>query len=309
MKKFKIHIVILLFLLVGLNGFSQQDPMYTQYMNNPISINPAFAGSRGISSLTGVFRKQWVGISGTPTTSSISYNSLAKKYDFGMGATLLYDVLGPVSQTGLFVDYAYPIRFENGKVLSLGLKGGFSLLDINTLGLRYNDSGDQQIPMVNESYFLPNFGIGAFYHTNDFYLGLSVPKLIRNSFDKSETEYSYLSREEMHVFLMAGYILELTEDIDFKPSMITRYANGSPLSVELTATFMLSDKIWLGGMYRFGDGLGGLVRWQVNHKIHLGYSYDMSNNALKAYNSGSHEIFIGIDFIDKEDFEAIKRFF
>lgn len=309
MKSFKIHIAILLFLLIGMKGFSQQDPMYTQYMNNPLSVNPAIAGSRDISSLTGVFRKQWVGIEGAPTTSSLSYNSLVKKYDFGLGATLLYDALGPVSQTGLFVDYAYPIRFENGKVLSLGLKGGFSLFDINTNSLRYNDAGDQQISITDESYFLPNFGIGAFYHTEDFYLGFSVPKLIRNTFDKSGTDLSYLDREEMHMFLMSGYIFKLTEDIDFKPSFITRYASGSPLSIDLTATVMLMDKIWLGAMYRFGDSFGGLIRWQVNQKIHIGYSYDMSHNTLKAFNSGSHEIFIGIDFIDKDDFDAIKRFF
>lgn len=309
MKNIKIQAVIIIFLLIGLKGFSQQDPMYTQYMNNPLSINPAFAGSRDISSLTGVFRKQWVNVVGAPTTTGISYNSLVKKYDFGIGATLLYDALGPVSQTGLFIDYAYPIRFEKGKVLSLGLKGGFSLYDINTQPLRYNDSGDQQITVSNESYFLPNFGIGVYYQSPDFYMGLSLPKLIRNSLDKNTTENTYLNREEWHLFLMAGYILELSNNIDFKPSLITRYAVGAPLSIELTGTIMLSDKIWIGAMYRFGDSFGGLVRWQVNHKIHLGYSYDMSHSTLRAFNSGTHEIFIGIDFIDKEDFEKIKRFF
>jgi len=77
----------------------------------------------------------------------------------------------------------------------------------------------------------------------------------------------------------------------------------------VNATFMLYDKIWLGAMYRFGDSFGGLIRWQVNPKIHLGYSYDLNHSELKAFNRGSHEIFIGFDFISKDKFSTIKRFF
>jgi len=309
MKNFKLHIVSLLLLLVGIKGFTQQDPMYTQYMSNPIVVNPAYAGSRDVGSITGVFRKQWVGIEGTPTTSSLSYNSPIRKYNFGVGGSLLYDAIGPVTQTGLYLDYAYRIRFEGEGILSLGLKGGFNYFYINYQGLRKNDP-DVDVDLVqNEALFLPNFGIGAYYYTEKLYLGLSVPKLLRNSLDKNKNTFDHLNREEWHTFLMGGYIFEVTQNIDFKPSFITRFATGSPLSLEVNATFMLYDKIWLGAMYRFGDSFGGLIRWQVNPKIHLGYSYDLNHSELKAFNRGSHEIFIGFDFISKDKFSTIKRFF
>jgi type IX secretion system PorP/SprF family membrane protein len=297
MKKIKLQLITILLLILGLNGFAQQDPMYTQYMNNPIVVNPAYAGSRGVGNLTGVFRKQWVGINGSPTTSSLSYNAPIRRYDFGVGASLLYDALGPISQTGLYLDYSYHIRFDDKGTLSLGLKGGFNYFCANYSDLKYSGTDDDINTLENETLFLPNFGVGAYYYTQKLYLGLSVPKLIRNSLVKNENTNDHLSREEWHVYLMGGYIFNLTENIDFKPSFISRYAVGAPLSLELTATFMLYDKIWLGAMYRVGDSFGGLINWQITPKLNVGYSYDFTRSDLSAYNKGSHEITLSYVFL------------
>jgi len=310
MENLKYLAATFLFVLIGLKVYSQQDPMYTQYMNNPLSVNPAYAGTRNVASLTGVFRKQWVGIEGAPTTSAVSFTMPNKKFHYGLGASLLYDALGPVTQTGLYLDYAYFIRFDQKGTLSLGLKGGFNYFYIDYKGLRYNDTDTDLDHLENEALFLPNFGVGAYYYTDKLYLGLSVPKLLKNTLDKNNSvTVEHLNREEWHCFLMGGYVANLTEHIDLKPSFIARYAAGSPLSLELTATVMLYDKVWIGGMYRVGDSFGGLVRWQVNPKIHIGYSYDLTCSVLRSFNTGTHEIFIGFDFLSKERSEAVSRFF
>jgi type IX secretion system PorP/SprF family membrane protein len=309
MKNLKIQLTTIVFLILGLNGFAQQDPMYTQYSSNPLLVNPAFAGSMDFGHMAGIFRKQWVGINGSPTTSSISYNAPIKKYNFGVGASLMYDALGPTTQTGLFLDYSYHIRFDQKGTLSLGLKGGFSYYYINYRGLTYNDPDDDINLLENQSLFLPNFGLGAYYYTDKSYIGLSVPKLIRNSLNKNENTLEHLNREEWHVFLMAGHIFRLSDNINFKPSFITRYAVGSPLSVELNGTIMLYDKVWLGLMYRVGDTMGGLVRWQINDKLNIGYSYDLSNSALKVFNRGTHEITIGFSFIKNNQNIMLPRYF
>lgn len=298
MKKIKIQLVTILLLTLVMNGFAQQDPMYTQYMNNPILVNPAYAGTRGAGNITGVFRKQWVGINGSPTTSSLSYNAPIRRYDFGVGASLLFDALGPVTQTGLYLDYSYLIKFDERGTLSLGLKGGFNYFVANFTDLKYNDPDDDLNVLDNEAHFLPNFGIGAYYYTDKLYLGLSVPKLIRNSLEKNNKSLDHLNREEWHVFLMGGRIFKLSENFDFKPSFIARYAMGAPLSLELTATFMIYDKVWLGAMYRLGDSFGGLVNWQISPKFNVGYSYDLTNSELRAYNKGSHEITLSYLFLD-----------
>jgi type IX secretion system PorP/SprF family membrane protein len=305
----KINLVALLLLIMGINVFAQQDPMYTQYMNNPILVNPAYAGSRNAGNLTGVFRKQWVGINGSPTTSSLSYNTSIPRYNFGIGASLLYDALGPTTQTGLYLDYAYHILIGEKGTLSFGLKGGFSYCYINYSGLTYNDPDDDISNLENESLFLPNFGIGAYYYTDKTYIGLSVPKLIRNSLDKKENTLEHLNREEWHIFLMAGHIFRLSEIVDLKPSFITRYAVGSPLSLELTATCILYDKIWLGAMYRYGDSVGGLIQWQINTQLNVGYSYDYTLSELHGFNQGSHEIVLNYVFLKEGKRILSPRFF
>ncbi len=297
MKNIRLQLITLLLLILGINGFAQQDPMYTQYMNNPIVVNPAYAGSRGVGNLTGVFRKQWLGINGSPATSSISYNAPIKRYDFGVGASLLYDAIGPITQTGLYLDYSYQIRFEEKRTLSLGLKGGFNYYYLNYSGLNYDGPDDDIDQLENESLFLPNFGVGAYYYTDKLYLGLSIPKLIRNSLEKGKTSVQSLTREEWHFFLMGGYIFNLSKNIDFKPSFISRYTAGVPLSLELTATFVLYDKVWLGAMYRVGESFGGLVNWQITPKLNVGYSYDLTHTEIRAFNKGSHEITLNYLFL------------
>jgi type IX secretion system PorP/SprF family membrane protein len=297
MKNIRIQLTILLLLTLGINGFSQQDPMYTQYMNNPIVVNPAFAGSRGVGNLTGVFRKQWLGINGSPATSSISYNAPIKGYDIGFGTNLLYDALGPVTQTGLYLDYSYQIRFNEKSTLALGLKGGFNYYYVNYSGLNYDGPDDDIDQLENESLFLPNFGVGAYYFTDKLYLGLSVPKLIRNSLEKGKNTVEGLTREEWHFFLMGGYVFNLSKAIDLKPSFIARYSAGAPLSLELTATLMLYDKVWLGAMYRVGESFGGLVNWQITPKLNVGYSYDLTHTEIRAFSKGSHEITLNYLFL------------
>lgn len=296
MKIIRFQLIVIILLAFGVNTFAQQDPMYTQYMNNPVIVNPAYAATRGVGNLTGVFRKQWVGVDGAPTTSSISYNTPIRRYDFGVGASLLYDALGPTTQTGLYLDYSYQIRFEKS-ILSLGLKGGFNYYSNNYSNLSYNDQDDDIDIAENNALFLPNFGLGAYYYTDKLYLGFSIPKLLRNSLVKEENTLEHLNREEWHFFLMGGYIFNLTEDIDLKPSFISRYVIGSPLSVELTATAMLFDKIWIGAMYRVGASFGALVNWQISPKLNIGYSYDFNPNDYMLDNAGSHEITISYLFL------------
>ena len=293
----KLKIATLFLMLISIKGFAQQDPMYTQYMNNPLTINPAYAGTTGAPVIAGTFRQQWVGIDGAPTTSTISYHTPIKRYDFGAGANMIYDVIGPVKQTGLYLNYSYLIKFEQNRTLSLGLLGGFNHFHLNYTHLIYETPDDDISGLDNESLFLPNFGVGTFYYTDNIYLGLSVPKLIRNSLDKQETDIDYLNREEWHWFFMGGSIIKINPYLNFKPSFMTRIAPGAPISLDLTAIFMFFDKFWLGANYRFGESIGGIVRWQFNPKLDVGYSYDYSNPRIKAFNKGTHEIQISYTFI------------
>jgi type IX secretion system PorP/SprF family membrane protein len=310
MRQLKI-ILGLLFVVSGVSVFAQQDPMFTQYMTNPVTINPSITGIRKVDNISLVFRKQWVGIEGAPTTASLSYQGPFFNDKVGLGCNLIHDIIGPVVQTGLYVDYAYHLTFDEGKKhnLSLGIMGGFNYYTFDLYSLR-TDKPDDDIAMDGiDRKFLPNFGIGLFYYTQKFFFGASMPKLLRNSLSEADNSLTLDDREERHFFAMTGYVFDLSKDIKFKPSLIGRMVNGAPVSLDVSATFMLYDKIWIGGMYRLGSSWGGLVRWQISPKLHLGYSFDMANSRLKAYNQGTHEIFFSFDLVSDERIEKVLRFF
>ncbi len=305
----RIILITICLLFVAVKGFSQQDPMYTQYVNNPITINPAYSGVRGVPNFTGVFRKQWLGFEGAPTTSSLSYNTLLANYNMGVGASLIYDAIGPTTQTGFYVNYAYHVMFDNNTNLSLGLNGGGNYFYIDNQKLTTDQPDDDINNLVNESVLLPNFGVGVFYYSKKMYLGLSVPKLIKNSLDKLEVRIDHLNREEWHWFFMGGYLFDISDDFDFKPSFMTRYVAGSPVSVDLAATFILYDKISLGAMYRINDSFDAMIKWQVNPKLEIGYSYDMTNSQFRSYNKGTHEIMVSYTFVKEGKRIMSPRFF
>ncbi|MGQ8338418.1 PorP/SprF family type IX secretion system membrane protein [Sunxiuqinia sp. A32] len=292
--RIKIYLIFPLCLLSYLS-YAQQDPLFSQYMNNPVSINPAYAGSKGMLNITTLARQQWVGIDGAPETLSLSVNSPFKVYNVGVGLSLIYDVIGPVKQTGLYADYAYHLEVSNKSKLSFGLKGGFNLYDYNLLSLRGSENDELIALQGDRNMFLPNFGLGVFYYSDKHYLGLSAPKLIKNSLSDDKSTQNVINYEEIHYFLMGGMILGVSDFIKFKPSFITRFVSGSPFSAELSGAFIFHDKLLLGLMYRFEDSFGALFSIQLSPQLKIGYAYDGTHSRLGKYNSGTHEIMLSYD--------------
>jgi type IX secretion system PorP/SprF family membrane protein len=298
MKMFKVrHILIVVMAIISFSGYAQQDPLFTQYMNNPGLINPAYAGSRGVSNVNGIFRKQWLGQEWSPTTTSLSISAPYSRYDIGVGFTFIDDQIGPLHQTGLYFDYAKFITFSQGRNLSLGLKGGFNSYDIDLANLVMHQEDPYIAAQPNRKAFLPNFGLGLFYFANNYYVGVSIPKIVRNSIKDSENTLVVLGKEERHYYLTAGRLFVIDQPVwKIKASMMSRFVNGAPASLELSATAIVYDRVWFGMTYRFGDAVAVHVRGQVNNHLQIGYSFDLNNSRLRAYNSGSHEIFISYDF-------------
>jgi type IX secretion system PorP/SprF family membrane protein len=295
-ERLKYSFTILL-LVMSFLGFSQQDPLYTQYMNNPGLINPAYAGSKGATNISGSFRRQWVGMDWSPMTTALVVHSPFRSYEVGLGLTLIDDQIGPVHQTGLYADYARYFTFRKGHNLSLGLKAGFNYFDLNLLNLTRNEYDPHLEANERNRIFLPNFGVGLYYFTDHYYFGFSIPKIVRNDLKEKDNTLEVLAKEERHYYLTAGYLFTVREPIlKMKLNTMARVVNGAPGSIELSATAILYDRVWFGLTYRFGDAIAAHARLQISERLQLGYSYDLNNSRLNKYNSGSHEIFISYDF-------------
>ncbi len=314
MRLIKRHIkfsLLLVMLLLTLVVKAQQDPMFTQYMNNPVVINPAYAGSSGNFNLGGIFRKQWTGTGDwSPTTNSISVNSPFFDYKVGLGFTFINDNVYPVEQNGVYVDYAYHLQFDRGNNLSLGLKAGFNHFRKDLLSLDSYEADSWVFENGLSSKFLPNFGVGAyFYKPNKYFLGLSIPKLLRNSFADDEDNNDAVAREEIHYYFTGGFVKTVDAVIKVKPSFMIRHVSGAPISIELSTTAIFYDRLWTGLSYRLGDAISGHVRMQLNDQMQLGYSYDLTNSRLRNYNNGTHEVFISYSFSFRQKRVLSPRYF
>ncbi len=293
---------ITLILLLSLFGIAvlhaQQEAMFTHYMDNTLGVNPAYAGSRDALTITALHRSQWIGFEGAPRTQTLTVHSPVYTDAVNLGLSVSNDKIGPVHSTAVYLDYAFRFKLTEKSKLALGLKVGFDNFNFN-LSMLKTGIGNDPAFMLNDGVFSPNFGFGIYYNRENFYAGLSTPKLLENDYAYSVSER--LSVEKKHYYLIAGGIVPLSNEIKLKPTGYLKATQGAPLEVDLTANFLFYDRFLLGAMYRTGDAVGVLAGIYITEQLSVGYSFDWSFvNTTSKYNDGSHEIVLTYDFIFKE---------
>lgn len=294
MKRF----IILLSFMTGLLAFGQQDPMFTHYMYNTLSVNPAYAGSREALTVTLLHRNQWVSFPGAPKTSTLTMHTPAFHENVGVGLSLIHDKLGDTRFTSMYADFAFRVKLTQKSNLTFGLKGGLDLFTANFNGIDIDQPDDPAFTNDFSNKALPNFGFGIYYTFNKrFYAGLSVPRLLQHKIVGENTLIS-AGLLKGHYFLIAGGAVKLSPFTEFKPSALVKMTVGAPVQLDVSAIFEFYKRFNVGLMYRTNDGVGALVGIYIFDKLMLGYSYDFSfTNTTSKYNQGSHEIMLRYDFI------------
>jgi type IX secretion system PorP/SprF family membrane protein len=287
---------LLLLLTIPRYGYAQQDPMYTQYMFNTQTINPAYAGSWESFGFLALSRLQWVGINGAPVTNTFSFQAPTRNYMFGYGLNLIHDKIGLTNRFGVFGDYSYAIEFNNNTKLRMGLKAGFTSLshNLNAHTLYPDDVADPMFQGVLERRFLPNFGVGLFLDNDRYYIGLSSPKLINNRIEDSSVNYSAYA-EFRHFFFITGYVFDITNNVKFKPTFLVKATFGAPVEADVSANLLFNEKFWLGAMYRTGDAVGFIAQWLFDDRLRVGYAYDYSISQLRGMHFNTHELMVSYE--------------
>lgn len=298
--------LVFVFMFFSVAGFAQQDAQFTQYMYNTININPAYAGSRSAMNIFGLYRTQWVGLDGAPETSSFSLNTPLRNSNLGLGVSLVNDKIGPTNENTLSADLSYSLPTSETFKISFGIKATANLFNLDVNKLNQEDQDDPQFQNLN-SKFSPNIGAGVYWHSDKAYIGLSVPNFIEtNRYDTSEVA---IFKEKINYYLIAGYVFDLDPNIKFKPAVLTKMVEGSPLQVDLSANFMFNDKFVVGLAYRWSAALSAMVGFQITDGLYLGYGYDRETTDLNNYNSGSHEIFLRFELFTDYSRITSPRFF
>ncbi|MDD4218368.1 MAG: type IX secretion system membrane protein PorP/SprF [Bacteroidales bacterium] len=300
-----LKIMIALVLVCGTTMLkAQQNPMYTHYMYNTLVVNPAYAGSRDALTVTALHRSQWVGFDGAPLTQTVSLHTPLRNEHVGLGLSLTNDHIGPTNTTSIFFSYAYIMQLTKKSKLSLGLSAGANIFQANLTSVQLDQQLDPAFETNVSNVITPNFGVGAYYHRERFYAGISTTNLLQNSYSlvNPDSENILIGKEQLHYFLIAGALIKISDNLDFKPTTLFKLTASAPLQADVTASFILMNRVLLGAMYRSGDAVGVLVGFNITGQLHIGYSYDWSYGLKTgSYNSGSHEVMLRYDFIRNDN--------
>ncbi|MGS2737709.1 PorP/SprF family type IX secretion system membrane protein [Sinomicrobium sp. M5D2P17] len=286
--------IIVLALLGSWISYGQQESQYTQYMYNTMSVNPAYAGTRGVMSIFGLYRSQWVGLDGAPKTAQLSVHSPISRQGHGLGLSVINDEIGPSRDTYVNASFSYKLQLDPFTWLNLGIMAGGSFLEVNYDKLNVHDPDDPSLS-GRLSRFSPNIGAGAYLHSDHWYVGLSVPALLETRF-YDDIQQS-MAKEKMHFYLIGGYVFDLDHNWKFKPAALIKAVSGAPLAVDVSANVLYNESFTVGAAYRWDAGLSGLAGFQVNDNLMIGYAYDFDTSRLGNYNSGTHEVFIRFEFV------------
>jgi len=268
----------------------------SQYMVHQPFVNPAAIGSYGTLNGAALYRQQWVGLDGAPSTQAINVNSPISISNSNLGFSIIRDQIGVNNKIDLSVNYAYNLTLNQNSKLAFGLAGMAVLNQSNFAQAEVNDANDPLFANNTRMHVMPNFQYGMYYYTNKMYVGVSLPKLLVNSVtsdststDKATTKFDF---RQMHYYINAGYKMELNESLDLNLSTLLKQVSGAPFQFDLNAQVVFSKKLGVGLSYRSSKEIVGLLSYQINEMFKLAYSYDFSLSNVGAYHSGSHEIML-----------------
>ena len=284
------------FLLIPEGLFGQLTPVTNQYILNPLTINPAYAGNRGALNIAAFYRRQWVGIPGAPETMTLAIDAPLLDSKLGLGLMITNDKIGVTRETNFSTYYAYKINMGEGN-LSLGLGAGMIITNTAWSDLTVHDPGDEYYLLNSSVFVVPDFRFGVYYYNKNYFMGISKPKLLGNKFDFNKDKYTLKFNPGQYNYLLnTGYVFSLSPKLKFFPSTLVTISPGEKLLYDINAHFILFDRVWLGATYRNNSSFAGLLQFAINNQLRVAYTYDFDFNELRRYSNGSHEIMIRYEF-------------
>lgn len=292
---------ILILLILPLSLEAQLTPVTNQYILNPLTINPAFAGNRGALNIATFYRRQWVGIQGSPQTMTLATDAPLLDSKLGVGFMITNDKIGVTKETQFMSSYAYRISIGQG-FLSLGLGMGLIMTNTAWSDLVVIDPGDDYYLIDSRVFVVPDFTFGAYYSNQNYFIGLSIPKLLGYNFNFDKNRYSVNVEPGNYYYMVnTGYLFNISQKVKFMPSALVTWSAGEKLLYDINAHFNLIDRMWLGVSYRSNRSVAALFQFSVNDQMKVGYTYDFDFGKLGRYSNGSHEVMLRYQFSFKVD--------
>lgn len=286
-------------LMLGYSVSAQQTATYSQYMFNTLAINPAYAGSHEALSITALGRFQNVGLSGAPNTQTFSVHSPLINNRVGVGLLVIHDELSVIGQTGVHFSYAYRLPIKKDKsTLSFGLQGGMSMYNAQytKLDLYNNSANGPTDPAFSQDIrdSRPNFGAGIYYNTQTSYVGLSMPSMLNNVFDRGQNFTTVY--QSVPIILTGGHVFTLNRVLKLKPNFLFKMVDGQPVEFDINANMLFDEVLWFGLSYKSSKQVVMLTQFKINDQLQFGYSYTITAGPIRTVELGSHEVMLNYRF-------------
>jgi len=273
-------------------AWGQQDNLYTQFMYNPSSINPGYTGSRQVTTIFIQAREQWIGFEGAPSTSNFNIQHYRAESKLGLGLDFSSDVIGPFEEKSFSINTSYQLQLSDDQYLGLGLQAALSSVNLDFTSLELYDPSDPFYESNLQNRLSPNLGLGFYYYDSKTYFGISAPRLFNTfNYEPLSSERFKITFENIHTYLIAGHVFQLTNSLRFKPAILARYVESQPFLINYSASFNWQEKLSFGASYSEGISISTLLGVRLIDNLFVGYSYDINTGALNI-GSGSHEIIL-----------------
>jgi type IX secretion system PorP/SprF family membrane protein len=286
-------LILLLSCSLGLISVAeaQVDPLYAQYLNNPLLINPAYTGLNNNFNASLTYRKQWAGFDGSPTTVNASGHTSLFDNKMGVGLYVMQDKAAINKNTDIQATYSYKLELKNDRILSFGLQAGIINYKSNNSALNPRDPGAPEF-QGNQSFSKPTFGAGLILKSERYLIGFSVPRLLS---EKVSIGGLQTALYQQHFYLTGAYVIFLNEHIRFKPAVLMKGVKGAPISTDLNFSVNLDEKYTGGVFTRNFNTYGLLAQMKLKDNIRFGYVFEVPTNHSVGARYTSHELMLGIN--------------
>jgi type IX secretion system PorP/SprF family membrane protein len=293
------RVVAAIAFLLSFSAFGQYNSLQSQYMFNPIALNPGATGSEEVMSAIGSFRAQWVGFDGAPTTQSIAVHAPLKDMNSSVGVQLYADQIGVDNRTTINALYSYRINMDNAS-LRLGVSGGASFIQSNYSELQVFATDDSELAGNTPVGVQPNFGIGAYYTAEKYFASFSIPTLLGHRFEDNQFR-SFADFENYNFLLGGGYEFDFKNEMGLKPSILMKFRANNRVQFDFNAKLKLNERFDIGLSYRTEEAIIGMFEAKISNQFYAMYSFGMPISNIAKYTFGSHEIGLKYNFVYKSN--------
>jgi type IX secretion system PorP/SprF family membrane protein len=304
-RTYYLHRILIIAILEVATLFvnAQPGPQFTQFMNNYLVINPAYAGAEGAFSLTMVSRNQWSGVENAPSTQSFSAHTLVKKKHVGLGLTIIRDQLGVHKNTNVLTNYAYQIKLKEGSFISMGIQAGVANLKSDYASLQGPTIDPKLVNSINQTTI--DFGAGIYYKNQKLQIGLSVPELFSPTAHPNDSVSITFRKNTLQLY--SRYRFTLNESFDMEPGLIVKYFPNLPVSYDVNLNLIYRNVLTGGLSYRKDESIDVIFKLQLTQQFQFGYAYDYPLNSLSSLGTTSHELLIHYVFRNIKNKVATSR--